>query len=573
MQIGIDDADGRVVEDVAKALLALAQRRFGAAALGSLALQVGGARVYRRLDAARASGHCQQQRGQHRGRQQAHGGEQPGVAVAGVGHGTALRADAQQPALAAQLDRRIVPQRQCLGLLAANGSGQAGQLRLRLAVDQAPAQVGRRVAQAGFRRLLHAQGDEHHALERLAPVGGRRLAPVQRPVEHHTGLLPRLLGQHEAGGSRRRIGVDGTQDGLARRGDRQGVDAQRHAIAVHRLDHADGHDIGIACGHGRLARQAAIEHAVGLSTLLCDAGLEGGHFAARHALAEADGLQLDRQRQPGLRHPAQLVGRHVVRADHQATCRFEREAGLAQLRFERGGHCRGIALEHALAALQVPARDQHRGQRQQRGGGQQRQGQRDASRRPIGAWPADQGQGHRRADQHAQRVAHPPGPPGEGARRTGQGAGGDQPGRRQRGVEQAGQHRAQQEEGGHVARFGQRDRPGQAPAHQRGAQRRLQGRAHRREQRQQQHHRRQRAIGSAHLQVDQVRAQHHAGQHAAAVHQHGGQGQPGSGVDRRRVAWRYGQQLQRQLAQDVIGQRRQQRRHQPVPAGTGLVSR
>ena len=65
-QVGVADADRHVVEDVAKALLALAHRRFGLLALAHLLRERGCALAHRDLDAACAAGHRQQQRAEHR---------------------------------------------------------------------------------------------------------------------------------------------------------------------------------------------------------------------------------------------------------------------------------------------------------------------------------------------------------------------------------------------------------------------------------------------------------------------------------------------------------------------------
>ena len=236
LQVGVDDADRCVVEDVAEALLAFTQRRFGALALGHFVLQVGGALGHRCFNAAGAAGHCQQQCGQHGRRQQPDGGKQPGVAVAGVRHLGRIGDQVQHPALAAQgyLGDMAQHARRCQ--LAARCAGQQRPRRRRLAADQAPTQVGRGKARGGLYRLRHAQRDEHHAPQRLAPRRGFGFAQVEGAIQHHASLAARFLRQLETSGGRRRIGGGCAQDGFASRRHRQRVDAQCPLVGCQRLD-------------------------------------------------------------------------------------------------------------------------------------------------------------------------------------------------------------------------------------------------------------------------------------------------------------------------------------------------
>ena len=81
-QVGVNHADGHVVQDVAKALLAFAQRALGLLALKHLLLQGSSALGHGRFDAPGAPGHRQQQGAQHAGGQHADDGKQPAVVVA-----------------------------------------------------------------------------------------------------------------------------------------------------------------------------------------------------------------------------------------------------------------------------------------------------------------------------------------------------------------------------------------------------------------------------------------------------------------------------------------------------------
>ncbi len=481
--------------------------------------------------------------------------------MAGIGHRARVGVDAQQPALASQRDGGGMLQHAGFGQLATGGPGQAWPGGGRVGVGQAPVQVGGRLAHASLHRLLHAQRGEHHAPQRCAPGRGggrwRRTGAVQRAVDHHAGLLAGLLRQHEAGGGGRRVGDGRAVDGLAGGRDRQRVHAQCRLVAVHWLDHRDGHHVV-----ARSAWPGTVEHLVAAAERAARGGLEGRHILPRHAPADAQRLQLDRQRQPGLGGAVQLGRADILRADQQPAQGLQRQAGVAQLPLDGGGHGRRVALEHALAALLVPAGHQHRGHRQQRGAGQQRHRHRDAAGQPVGPRATDQRQRDRRADQHAQRVAGPPGPPGERHGRNRHRAHRHQHRHRQAGVDQAGQHGTQQAEPGHLARLCQAQRPGQPPADQRHAGGGLQHRAQPVDQWRAQRRQAAERPRIAQGQIDQKGAQQHAQQGRPPVHQGGGQRDAGTGVEGRRIAGRHGQH-QGQLARQQVGQRRQQQRRHP----------
>ncbi len=488
--------------------------------------------------------------------------------MAGIGHRARVGADAQQPALATQGNGGVMEQRLWRRLFATGWPGQARPCGRRVGVGQAPVQVGGRLPHAGFHRLLHAQRGEHHALQRSAPFCGRGThrrrqgRAVQGTVDHHAGLLTGLLREHEAAGGGGRIGRSGPLDRLARSRDRQRIDAQRRPVACSRLDHRDGHHV-VARGAGcRTTGRRPVEHLVGLAQGPSGGRFKGWEILPRHAPADPQRLQLDRQRQPGLGGAVQLGRADILRADQQPAQGLQRQAGVAQLPLDGGGHGRRVALEHALAALLVPAGHQHRGHRQQRGAGQQRHRHRDAAGQPVGPRATDQRQRDRRADQHAQRVAGPPGPPGERHGRNRHRAHRHQHRHRQAGVDQAGQHGTQQAEPGHLARLCQAQRPGQPPADQRHAGGGLQHRAQPVDQWRAQGRQAAERPRIAQGQIDQKGAQQHAQQGRPPVHQGGGQRDAGTGVEGRRIAGRHGQH-QGQLARQQVGQRRQQQRRHP----------
>ena len=237
---------------------------------------------------------------------------------------------------------------------------------------------------------------------------------------------------------------------------------------------------------------------------------------------------------------------------------------MAQLAFDGCRQRRGITLEHTAAALLVPAPHQHRGHGQQRRGGQHRQGHRQAACTPIGGGPADQAEDDRGADQHAQRITGPPGPPGERGGRFRHGAQRHQRRHRQAGIHHAGHQRAQHAEPGDVAGLGQAQRARHTPAHQRRAQRRLQHAAKTRQQRNRQRRQIDQCTCVTQWQVGQKGACGHAHQGWPAKHQHGGKGQASTGVDGcGKTRWQ-GQQ-QGQLGQQQVAQAGQQAGQQPGP--------
>ena len=570
--VQFDDGDAHrgVVEDAAKALLAVAQRRRGALALGHFAPQLSSALGHRGLDAPGAAGHRQQQRGQRGSRGQPHGREQPGVAVACARHLVAARADLQLPPLAAQRDHLAVL-KHAIGLAAlrvgaACGAGEFAATGLRVEVDQAPAQVGGRFAHRRVQRLLQPQGGEHHAPERCLALRrlGPGLAAVQRAVDHHAGLVGRRLGQPEAAAGGRRIGGHAAPDRRACGGHAQRIDTQRGRVARHRLDEAHGDQLVVGSGRRTAGLVAAVEDAECPPVGRRHAGLVGGQVAAGNALAVAQRLQRGLRGQPRRRAAAELLRRDQAGTGEQAAGGLERVQRIAELVVQLVARAGGIAVELAQVTRVVPALDHHGAGRQQRGDAQQRQRQRGAAGRPVGARPADQRQRQRRGDQHAQRVAAPPGPPGEGDRLRRHRPGGGQHRGRQRGVDGAGQQRAQAEEHRHVARLAQRQRLPHMAANQPCAQSRLQCSAQRRHQRQQQRKALVQVTLGDQQRVDQQCAQRHPGQRGAAVDQHRGQRQPGRRVQRRGVA-RWDRQQQRQLAGREVGQRSEQRHRQGAP--------
>ncbi len=126
----------------------------------------------------------------------------------------------------------------------------------------------------------------------------------------------------------------------------------------------------------------------------------------------------------------------------------------------------GLALEGAAQALLIPAIHRQRGRHQQQRHPDQRRRHRAAPRCPEAARLADQRQHGRRGNQHAERIADPPGPPGEGQRLGGHRPGPPQCERGQRRVGQAGQGCGQQQKAPDVARQGQGQRLTDMTTHQ-----------------------------------------------------------------------------------------------------------
>ena len=191
LQVGKRNADGGVVEDVAKALLALSQGGLGACTLSHLTPQLSGALGHNRLNAPGAAGHDQQQRRQHRRNQQAPGGEQPGVAVTRAGYVAGLGGDAQRPALATDLDLAHMVQDAGGALFATVRAGQPLGRASDRAVHQAPVQVAGRAAHGGGDGLLQAKPDKHHpskSRSALCRRGVQRATCVECAVKHHTRL-------------------------------------------------------------------------------------------------------------------------------------------------------------------------------------------------------------------------------------------------------------------------------------------------------------------------------------------------------------------------------------------------
>ena len=194
-----------MVEDVAQAVLAVAQGVVGSAALDHLALQLGGALVDRFFDAPGAARHEQQQRAQQRSGQQASHRKRPGVRLLQAGHLTRVGGDAQLPVAARKVqalpgfeDRRGACQlarrqdNRVIGPCAftAGLPSQPGSRCRRVDVDQTPGHVAVVRLQQRAEGAFGVQRDEDHPLERRDTLGvGACRAAVQRLVEHNAGFI------------------------------------------------------------------------------------------------------------------------------------------------------------------------------------------------------------------------------------------------------------------------------------------------------------------------------------------------------------------------------------------------
>ena len=205
---------------------------------------------------------------------------------------------------------------------------------------------------------------------------------------------------------------------------------------------------------------------------------------------------------------------------------------------------------------------------QQRRHQQQRRGHRGAARCPGAARLADQGQHGRRGDQHPQRIADPPGPPGEGQRRRGYCRGQAECRGGNRRIDQAGHWRGQQQETPDVTRLRQRQRLGHEAPHQRAADGSLQGGADPDSQRHPQCRQVDLPASRAQPQVDANGAQRHRTQCGTAIDPGCGQRDAGRRVQRRRIARREGQ-AQGQPTGQGIGQCGQAQH--PRPRNFGVV--
>ena len=267
-----------------------AQGRLGALALADLALQVGGALAHRALDAPRAAGHRQQQRAEHRRRQQADQREQPGVAVARVGHVLGAGRHPQVPLPAGEGDtaarapgrsaRRSQPARPASRRRVARGRRRRRTARGR----PAPCRPGS-PARRPWRSVTKTT--PRKAARRSAGVGD--LVVVDRLVDDDADLrvAAALLRQAKAGGRGRPAGLGRRQDRRPRRRHRHRVDAEGGRVALERLDVADRDDVAAfdpglrrqPVDRGRRRRGRAVrpvEDAVGRVAVGAGPRLEGG---------------------------------------------------------------------------------------------------------------------------------------------------------------------------------------------------------------------------------------------------------------------------------------------------------
>ena len=143
-------------------------------------------------------------------------------------------------------------------------------------------------AAKGVERRVHAHRHEDHASRIAHALGdGRRVALVERVVDHHHGLILGFLRTAEAGCRGRGVGADRGVDRHLRFGDRAGIDAQRHGVALQRLDEAH-HREGVV-GLRLEAGVAAVEDVKRRVFGGAHVGLERRDVGARHELRPADG--------------------------------------------------------------------------------------------------------------------------------------------------------------------------------------------------------------------------------------------------------------------------------------------
>jgi hypothetical protein len=403
VEVGVADPQRHVVEDVAKALLAGAHGGLRLLALAHLLRQRRRALAHRQLDAPRPSGDRQQQRAEHRGRRQSHHRERPGVAAARPGQVERVGVDEQVPMAPGEGERPHVQQPRRPGL-AAGGARQPAALRERIGVDDAHVEVAWRLVEHRAQRVLDAQGHEDDAVHRghaLLRRGGH--AVVDRLVDHHPGLRGvgvLVLRQDEARRGDGPVAAHGAADGRRRRGNGHRVHPERAGVAGDRLDVPDG--VHLVVGSDAVGERVAVVHAVVRHAVDARLRLEGRHVGAAHPLDVAHRLQAARAFEPGARRATQLAAGDLGRRQVDAPQRLQRVQRLLQLEGQRRGRVQRLALEVDAHALVVPACHQRDHRPHQQRDGRQREPHRQAARRPVVAWPADEGQHDRRGDQHAQ---------------------------------------------------------------------------------------------------------------------------------------------------------------------------
>ena len=473
----------------------------------------------------------------------------------GFGDLFGLRVGAQLPLASGEVQCALVAVGQPRRAVAARGAGQTLRGAVRLEVQQAPAQLAAGRTQQPIEHVVHAQADENHARRRRRQV----------LVDDHADLIARLLRQPEAATGGGLAAALGTADGRRRRSHGQRVHAQRGGVALLRLDIAHGHD--------RVVRQlpiglaVTVEHPVVALPFGAHRRFEARQLRARHPLRVADGVQVQRfVLQPPRGGAAQVVARRLRLQLEHAMRRLQRlqrtvEPGGQRLR----GGC-GLTLEGAAQPLLVPARDRHRRGHQQRSHRQQRQRHRRAPWQPGAARPADQRQRGRCRDQHAQRIADPPGPPGECHGRGRQHAGQVKRGGGDRRVGQAGQRRGQQQEAPDIARLRQGQRLRHEAPHQSAADPGLQGGAQPDQRRRAQRRDIELPARRAQADIDGKPAQRGPGQRRASVDPGGGESDAGRRVQRRRVARRESD-ARGQPAGQRISQQRQGQHPRPTRFG------
>ena len=401
-------------------------------------------------------------------------------------------------------------------------------------------------------QALGAHGDEEHAAEVLHTFGGRGHRPVVHGlVDDEARLLARGLRQAEGRAGRGQAGVARMQHCGPGGRDRIRVDAQGTGVAHARLDQPQRQHVGVGRGRGCAF---AVEDAVADQAFGLRRGLEGRHLGARHARAVARGLQFDRLVQPPAGGVAQRAFVQPASGQVGAVQRLQRLQRLAQPRLGLDRDLVGVAVVGGCQALLVPAADHQRRCCQQQGRQQQRNAHGAPPRQPVGARLADQRQRQGQADQHAQRVADPPGAPVRDDLLAADGAIQVQHRRGQRGVHQA---RTGAEQAGHrdVARPGQHQRLRHPAPQQRRAQHRLQHRPAADGQRHPQRRGVELPARGAEHHVDAERAQQHTGPRRAAVGEHRRQRHARGRVQRRRITRRHRQQ-QRQPADHGVRERR-----------------
>ena len=390
----------RRVEDAAQPLLAVAQRLFGALALGHL--------VPQRCACARRTA-CSMRRA----RPVTISSSAPSSAAAispTTENSQALACRGSASARARQYTRsshsrpakcssghRMQVSRAALSQPAGPGQaprGAPGSLSTRHQRSAA-----RPARQQRAQRVVHAQGHEDHAA--LPTLGRRRRLPRQRLVDDHADLVGRLLRQAEAGAGAGLAAACARPDGRARGGDGQRIHAQRRGVALQRLDVADGHHLVVA-GGGAGARRGGRRRGSRPGRRPAPRPRSARGRRARRARSSpwpADAAAAAATRRVARRMPSRDSG--GCACEH-AMQRLQRLQRAVQPGAPRVGRAVGLALEGAAQTLFVPARHGQRRRHQQRGHQQQRHGH-----RARGAAPSRCAAGRSASARPARRSARP----------------------------------------------------------------------------------------------------------------------------------------------------------------------